>query len=102
MSHRPNPCRGAAELVLSVPGGPEGPEGPASPEGRLGAARLAIHDLEGRMVRELPCGRLAPGEVRLAWDGLDEAGKPAPAGVYFCRLALGGRPVVTHALVMRR
>jgi hypothetical protein len=90
VSSRPNPCRGSVELMLSVP------------EESAGMALLAVHDLEGRLVRELLHAPLSAGEHRLAWDGLDAAGMPVPGGVYFCRLACGGQPVVTHALLLRR
>ncbi len=86
----PNPCRGSAILALSVP------------EGAAGTMCLAIHDLEGRLVRELLRGAPTAGEQRVAWDGLDAAGKPAPGGIYFCRLACDGRPIVTRALLLRR
>ncbi len=51
---------------------------------------LRIHDLRGRLVRTLMAGRhLAAGPHRTLWDGRDDAGREAPSGVYFCRLAAG-------------
>lgn len=60
---------------------------------RFGAARsgpvlLAIHDLRGRLLRELT----APGgtsAVEFAWDGRDADGRPAPAGTYLARVMSG-------------
>lgn len=98
LSLQPNPCRGAVELVLSAPTGAA-----AGAPGRApAAARLAVLDAAGRVVCELPCAAPALGGLRLGWDGLDAGGRPAPAGVYFCRLEVGGRPVAARALVMRR
>jgi parallel beta-helix repeat protein len=47
---------------------------------------LAIHDLAGRRVRSL---ELAGPNGAVAWDGLDQRGRPAPAGIYFLRLSGG-------------
>lgn len=50
---------------------------------RPGNVSAAIYDSDGRMVRELV--RAEPMEVGrhvLPWDGLDQTGKPAPAGTY--------------------
>ncbi len=59
---------------------------PAS--GRLTAT---IYDLAGTRVRVLtdgePCAR---GDARLAWDGKDELGRPAPAGSYALKLEVRG------------
>jgi hypothetical protein len=48
--------------------------------------RLEIYDVAGRRVRAILDGPAAPGERHAAWNGLDEAGRLAPAGVYFWRL----------------
>lgn len=50
------------------------------------AVRLDILDVRGRRVRSLWAGVLASGERSLAWDGRDDAGVPAPSGVYVARL----------------
>ena len=60
----PNPTRGPA--ILSGPGG----------------ARVVITDVGGRRIRTLTLGPAG----RAGWDGRDEAGEPAPAGLYFVRI----------------
>lgn len=51
----------------------------------------AIYDAEGRMVRELARARPFPaGPAALSWDGLDAAGRPAPAGDYQWRTLVSG------------
>lgn len=55
-----------------------------------GPARLSIHDVQGRHLRLLMDGDLPAGEHALNWDGLDDAGKALPSGVYFSRLEAGG------------
>lgn len=47
---------------------------------------LAIYDVLGRRLRTLDLGRQVPGVHGAIWDGRDEAGTPAAAGVYFYRL----------------
>jgi flagellar hook assembly protein FlgD len=45
----------------------------------------------GRRVRTLLSGMQEAGEYRLGWDGRDDHGSPAAAGVYYVRLMAGGR-----------
>ncbi|HVP14201.1 MAG TPA: FlgD immunoglobulin-like domain containing protein, partial [Terriglobales bacterium] len=71
---RPNPSR-IMQLAFSLPAACE--------------AELSIFDVAGHRVRTLASGRFAPGAYARTWDGRDGRGKPAPAGVYFCRLRAG-------------
>jgi len=58
------------------------------------APRIRIFDLRGRLLREimLPVGASGPNGV--AWDGLDQEGRSAPAGFYLARLEAGDRSAV--------
>jgi hypothetical protein len=47
---------------------------------------LAVYDLGGRRLRTLKHGALAAGPQRFDWNGRDDAGHVAPAGVYFVKL----------------
>lgn len=61
---------------------------------------LQIHDAAGRRVRTLLAGEVraaGPGEV--SWNGFDDHGRPASAGVYFYRLEAGDR-VETRRMVL--
>ena len=60
---------------------------------------LSIYDLAGRRICTLVSGYLDRGEHDCTWDGRDDAGLPAAAGVYFVRLAAGPQ-VETRKLVM--
>jgi hypothetical protein len=53
---------------------------------RTGRADLAIYTVQGRRVRTLAQGEQAAGLYRIAWDGRDERGGLAPAGIYYARL----------------
>lgn len=56
-----------------------------------GAVLLRLYDAGGRRVRTLVDARLEAGPHELAWDGRDDAGRRLAAGLYFVRLATGGR-----------
>jgi hypothetical protein len=72
----PSPAPGAAAVAFALP--------------LAGRARLAVFDAAGRRVRTLLDGPLPAGPQRARWDGRDDAGTPAPAGLYFIRLEHGG------------
>lgn len=69
----PNPANGAASVSFRLPS--------------AGPVELTVHDLRGRRVRTLVSGTAPYGDTVARWDGRDEGGRPAPAGVYFMRLA---------------
>ena len=73
---RPNPARGNCRLAFTLPE-------PAH-------VAVAVHDAAGRRVRALAEGALPAGDHALAWDGRDDRGAAAPAGVYFATLAVDG------------
>jgi hypothetical protein len=49
-------------------------------------AKLAIFDLQGRLVRELINGSHSAGYHKLNWDSRDDAGQLVASGMYFYRL----------------
>ncbi len=90
----PNSLGGAEEAgALRVEVGPV----PFSPDGdgfedvlmvrfagaqRGGAVRARIYDLGGRLVRTLTPATPAPAAGQFDWDGLDDAGRALPLGLY--------------------
>lgn len=58
------------------------------PEGAR--VELAVFDARGRRVRTLARRDLGAGPQQLQWDGRDEAGRVAPAGIYHLQLRAGG------------
>ena len=48
--------------------------------------RLTIYDQLGRHVRTLVDVQQAAGQFQTSWNGLDEGGVPAAAGMYFCQM----------------
>ena len=69
----------------------------SAPMGRR--ATLDLYDLRGRRVRRLVDG---PGTLRgrATWDGLDDRGNRAPAGLYFARLVSGGERVTARVVLL--
>lgn len=71
----PNPFHGTTAIRFAVP--------------RESRIELVVYDLSGRRVRTLARGSVAAGEHAAVWNGRDDAGAPAPSGVYFYRLDAG-------------
>jgi hypothetical protein len=74
---RPNPMHAFTSVVFSL--------------SRPGPVSLAVHDVQGRLVRTLFHGAMPAGEHRVAWDGAGEGGGAASAGIYLVRLEAEGR-----------
>jgi hypothetical protein len=53
---------------------------------KAGPAELDVFTVDGRHLRTLVTGNLPAGSHSVTWNGLDEAGRRAPAGVYLFRL----------------
>jgi len=71
---RPNPAAGTTWIDVDAADDPD--------------AALAVFDLRGRLVRRL---HARPGATVVAWDGRDDDGRRAGAGVYIFRLRAQGR-----------
>jgi hypothetical protein len=74
---RPNPFNPRTTLAFDVPG-PQGAQ-----------VRLAIFDVEGRLVTRLVDGKLGAGRHEVVWDGRGARGQEVAAGVYFYRATIG-------------
>jgi hypothetical protein len=83
----PNPTRGACVLRYSLASARSG--------------SLALYDTDGRVVRTLDSGPLAPGDHAPRWDGRDDAGRALPPGVYFARLRLGDESQTRRITLLR-
>ena len=77
----PNPASPTTVLEYTIP--------------REGAVRLSVFDASGRQVRTLvDRASHLPGRHSVPWNGADDHGGPAPAGVYFARLSSGAESAV--------
>jgi trimeric autotransporter adhesin len=73
----PNPFRSTTSFAYRLTG--------------AGHVRVTIHDLRGRQIAVLEDGARPAGTTFVTWDGSDEDGREAPAGIYFVRMELPGR-----------
>jgi len=72
LQSRPNPVRGGAQIHYDIP--------------TAGHVTLRIFDATGAVVRTLIDGTRPAGAGHVAWDGRNDRGSIAPAGVYFYRM----------------
>ncbi|MCK4305474.1 MAG: T9SS type A sorting domain-containing protein [Candidatus Eisenbacteria sp.] len=82
-----NPSPANVSLALAMP--------------RPGRAQLAMHDVQGRQIRELFRGSLSTGTHLFQWDGRSEHGGVAAAGVYFARLTTDASSVSQRIVLLR-
>jgi M6 family metalloprotease-like protein len=66
-----------------------------------GMVELAVYNVAGQKVRTLIKGRQPAGENRITWDGRDESGRKAAAGVYLARLNAAGRSAASKLVLVR-
>ncbi len=52
--------------------------------------RVAVFNLEGKLIRELWYGQQGPGGQVARWDGKDSKGRSVPSGLYLCRVEIQG------------
>jgi len=62
---------------------------------------LSIFDIQGREVIMLRNTLLFPGNYRVQWNGLDQAGRPVSTGVYLCRLGAGSESLTIKMVFLK-
>jgi hypothetical protein len=72
----PNPFSPATTISLELPS--------------AGRTRVAVYDIQGRLVKRLLDHWMPAGAHGIAWDGTDDHGRRAAAGVYFSRIESNG------------
>ena len=83
----PDPASGAVTLVLDI----------VTP----GTTAVDVLDVTGRSVRSLFRGAGRAGPLVITWDGDDDSGRPAPAGLYFARAIAGPQSARTRFVWVR-
>jgi hypothetical protein len=66
-----------------------------------GRARLAIHDVAGRLVRVVGDSSYPAGRSEVSWDGTNHRGERVAAGLYVVRIEAGGKKAVRKAIILR-
>jgi hypothetical protein len=54
-----------------------------------GRVVLGVYDILGKQVRMLVNDEKQPGSYEVVWDGMDDAGRTLPSGLYFYKLSAG-------------
>jgi thermitase len=85
ISVSPNPAASGRPVLIRLPAGSTG-------------GLVAIYDIQGRTVCELP--NLVHGGNEFSWDGRDETGRPAPSGIYFVRTGVQGEQFVSRIVIL--
>ncbi len=66
-----------------------------------GRARLAIHDVAGRLIRVIGEDMYPAGRSELLWDGTNHRGDRVAAGVYVIRIEASGEEALRKAILLR-
>lgn len=85
-ANAPNPFASATTIRFSVP--------------RAARVSLKIYDTRGALVRVLADGQFGPGWHAANWNGRDETGHRAPAGVYFSVFSASGARLTRKMVVL--
>lgn len=85
----PNPFNPSTTVRLYVPG---------TTSGELD---LAIYDLQGRRVRVLHQGPIAPGWHTVVWDGRNDGGQGSASGLYFLRARSSGDQTIRKMTLVK-
>ena len=83
----PNPFSGSTQLAYTL--------------AQAGHGRLAVYDVQGRVVAQLMDGVQRAGRHSHRWDGRDHQGRLLPAGTYFLRLEFAGREETQKLSLLR-
>jgi hypothetical protein len=78
----PNPFNPVTTIEYSIPA--------------AGNVKVAIYDLEGRLVRELVSGFQNSGTYAVAWDATNSA-----SGIYFYRVSVGDKSFINRMVLMK-
>ncbi len=60
-----------------------------------------IYDIQGRLVKSIPCGQLAPGYHSIIWDGTNNENRYISSGIYLVRLTAGDRQIVRKITLLK-
>jgi hypothetical protein len=66
-----------------------------------GRVELSVYDVQGKLVKKLVSRNEGPGTRKVKWSGLNERGSRVSAGVYYCKLRIGGWEGTTKITIIR-
>jgi hypothetical protein len=102
----PTVTRGRVTITYSIgQRAPLGGSGASGSDFQTESIELKIYDISGRLVRSFVLGSATnlggPSAQCLVWNGLDDAGRTVPQGVYFVRLDCAGNESTCKILLMK-
>jgi flagellar hook assembly protein FlgD len=62
---------------------------------------LIVYDVTGARVRTLVDTSVPAGAHSAAWDGRNDSRQPVGSGVYFYRLAIGGKSLTKKMVLLK-
>ena len=102
----------SVNVLSTVTGAGDAPSAPQAPRAfpnpfrgsiriETDARWIGVFDVRGALVRVVRGTGGAASNFRGEWDGRDESGRPAPAGVYFIRFGRGPDAATTRVALLR-
>lgn len=83
----PVPSHGRTDVEYALPAG--------------GSVEAWMVDVHGRVVYTVPPTTAGAGNNHFGWNGVMDNGQPAPAGVYFCKVAAAGSLLSARLTLVR-
>jgi hypothetical protein len=83
----PNPSSGMSTVRYALP--------------KADRVQLAVYNLLGQKVKTITDGWQAAGYYTVQWDGKNDHGKKAAAGIYLCRIKAAGRQETQKVAVIK-
>jgi hypothetical protein len=83
----PNPSSGTATARYSLP--------------RAGRVQLTVYNMLGQKVKTIADGWQPAGAFTVQWDGKNDQGRKAAAGIYLCRIKAAGRQETQKMAVIK-
>nr|MBC8479752.1 T9SS type A sorting domain-containing protein [FCB group bacterium] len=66
-----------------------------------GLVNLSVYDVLGRKTATLINDYKQAGSYSITWNGMDEAGNPAPTGIYFVSMQHAGGTVNQKMMLLK-
>jgi ligand-binding sensor domain-containing protein len=83
----PNPFNPSTTISIEIPND--------------GFATISIYNINGQKIRDLATGNMTAGTHSVVWDGRNDRGEIAPAGVYITRARMGNSVAVGKMLLLK-
>lgn len=87
MTASPNPFKQNTEIALCLPA--------------KAMVKIDIYNLKGQLVRSLQQDVLSQGEHKFIWDGRENNGSPAAAGIYLCTVKTAQQTLLRKLMLLR-